>query len=64
MPKILKTGMDGNIINRSKPKSTTKIKIWDDTVTREYWLQRDRLIYKTTKDEQTKRDILERYATK
>lgn len=50
-----------NVIDIPKVVSKAKPKLWDDTETREYWLRRDRVIYKTTMDEQTKQEILERY---
>lgn len=44
-----------------RPKSNSKPREIDNTWIEPYWLERDRIIYKTTKHKQSKKDILNRY---
>lgn len=46
------------------PKRKTKPREIDNTWIEPYWLKRDKIIFETTNNEQTKEDILNRYEEK
>ena len=62
-PKIIKSTNKEDYVPEKKRYTKPKPFIQPDTLT-QYFLERDRVIYKTTKSEQTKKDILERYGVK
>lgn len=59
-PSTLKwDALGGNIVQIPKEKRKVVVKVWYDTFTRDYWLRRDRVIYKMF--ENSRLEILERY---
>lgn len=59
--KVRWASLGGEVLDVPKEKSTYKPKPIDNTWCEPYWLLRDRVIFKTTNDEETKLAILERY---
>lgn len=53
--------MKGDFVGLDKVKSKAKSKEIPSDWCQPYWLERDRVIYKTCNDEETKLDILKRY---